>query len=140
MHKFVLYVIISFGFTFFNYAQSTSELRSQLKFCKQESGKFEKDLATYKSLLEIQGEQILELKIKIQDQESKIKNLTAENNNLDEVSIKLLELGMEYEADGKHKEAIQIYKLLMRSYPHSMDSISAKMKIIELQKKKEAKK
>ena len=136
MHKFILSLIISIGFTFSSYSQTTSELRSQLKYCKQESGKFETDLATYKGLLEIQGTQILELKTKIQEQESKIKNLTAENQNLEEVSIKLLELGMEYEAAGKHVEAIQIYKLLMRSYPHSMDSISAKMKIIELKKKK----
>ena len=133
----ILLVILSIGY-FSVFSQSVSDLKSQLKFCKQESGKFESDLATYKSLLEIQGDQILELKLQLQEQESQIKNLEAKNENLEAISIDLLELGMGYEENGKTEEAIEIYKLLMRSYPHSMDAISARMKIIDLKKKKKA--
>ena len=137
MQKFGFFIALIIG-SLSVFSQSVGDLKSQLKFCKQESGKFEKDLATYKSLLEIQGDQILELKIQLQDQESEIKNLEAQNKSLEAVSLSLLELGMGYEEDGKTEEAIEIYKLLMRNYPHSMDSISAKMKIIELKKKKKA--
>ena len=138
MTKLALFIALTISFITVNFSQSVGDLKSQLKFCKHESDKFESDLATYKSLLEIQGDQIMELKLRIQDQESEIKNLEAENANLEAVSIRLLELGMRYEEEGKAEEAIEIYKLLMRNYPHSMDSISAKMKIIELKNKKKA--
>ena len=138
MTKIALFITFTFGFITINFSQSMGDLKSQLKYCKQESGKFERDLTTYKSLLEIQGEQILELKLQIQDQKSTIKNLQAENESLEAISLSLLELGMGYEENGKTEEAIEIYKLLMRSYPHSMDAISARMKIIDLKKKKKA--
>ncbi len=117
------------------YSQNISNLKSQLSYCKQESAKFEKDLNSYKGYLEIQGSQIRELKETIQNQESEIRNLKAKNEQLEGVSITILELGIKYEEQGKTEEAIEVYKLLMRNFPHSMDAISARMKIIEMKRK-----
>jgi hypothetical protein len=41
---------------------------------------------------------------------------------------------------GNFEEAIQIYKLLMRNYPSSMEAIASRLRVIELKKKPTAKK
>jgi tetratricopeptide (TPR) repeat protein len=122
------------------FSQSADILKTQLDYCKKESAKFEKNLDSYKQLLEIQGGQIMELKTTIQDQESEIKNLKSLNERLESVSIELLELGHSYEEMGNFEEAIQIYKLLMRNYPSSMEAIASRLRVIELKKKPTAKK
>ena len=117
------------------YSQSNEVLKSQLAYCKKESAKSEASLETYKTLLEIQGTQIMELKTTIQAQEVTINNLKTENTQLQSVAMSLLELGAKYEELGKFQEAIEIYKLLMKSYPSSMEAIASKLKIIDLKKR-----
>ena len=121
--------IIAIGASSTLFSQTTANLKSQLAYCKSESNKFETDLAKYKDLLEIQGGQITELKLKIQDQENQIKNLTDENKELKNAALSLLQLGIDFEEEGKYKEAIEIYKLLIRSYPSSIQAVSSKLNI-----------
>ena len=128
------------GCVFSGFSQSAEILKTQLDFCKKEGAKLEKSLDSYKQLLEIQGGQIMELKTTIQEQESEIKNLKTLNDRLESVSIELLELGHTYEDMGNFEEAIQIYKLLMRNYPSSMEAIASRLRVIELKKKPTAKK
>ena len=133
-----LIIALAFGISSFAInAQSNSTLKSQLAFCKQESAQLESNLTKQKQLLEIQGGQIKELKVKVQDQEIEIKNLKYENEHLQTVALGLLDLGMSYEEDGKTKEAIEIYKLLIKSYPTTLEAVASKLRIIDLIKKKE---
>ena len=133
-----LIIALAFGISSFAInAQSNSTLKSQLAFCKQESAQLESNLTKHKQLLEIQGGQIKELKVKVQDQEIEIKNLKYENEHLQTVALGLLDLGMSYEEDGKTKEAIEIYKLLIKSYPTTLEAVASKLRIIDLIKKKE---
>lgn len=117
------------GLASFGFCQSTSTLRSQIAFCKQESEKLELNLDKYKNLLEIQGAQINELKTQVQSQESEIKELTYENEQLKKAALSLLDMAVDFEEKGKLEEAIEVYKLLIRSYPGSMESISSRMKL-----------
>lgn len=117
-------------------AQTNATLRSQLEFCKTESAKIESDLTRYKELLEIQGKQITELKYEIQNKESKIKNLESENTELKNATLSLYALGEQFEANGEHKAALQVYKLLIRSYPTSLEAVSSKMNIRSIAQKK----
>ena len=117
-------------------AQSNTTLKSQLAFCKQESAQLDLNLTKYKDLLEIQGEQIKELKIKVQDQEIEIKNLKYENEHLQTVAIGLLDLGIAYEEEGNSKAAVEIYRLLIKSYPTTLEAVASKLKIIDINKKK----
>jgi len=130
-------LIISLFAIIKSYAQNAEILRSQLDYCKKESAKMEASLDTYNTLLEIQGGEIQELKTTVQNQETEIKNLKSENERLNLVAIELLNLATTYENLGKYQEAIEVYKLLIRSFPSSMESISAKLKIIDLRKKEE---
>jgi tetratricopeptide (TPR) repeat protein len=116
-------------------AQTAETLRSQLDFCKKESVKMESTIETYKKLLEIQGSDIQTLKTTVQSQETEIKNLKLENERLTAVSIELLNLASTYESLGKYQEAIEIYKMLIRTYPSSMEAISARLRVIDLKKK-----
>lgn len=117
------------------YAQSYNTLKSQLDFCKTESEKIESDLLRYKELLEIQGKEITSLKYEIQDKESTIKNLESENKELKNAALSLYSLGEDFESQGKLKEALQVYKLLIRSYPASLQAVSSKMNIKNIAQK-----
>lgn len=127
--------LLFLGFIHLVSAQSAETLKHQLEFCKKESAKNESTIETYKTLLEIQGKQISDLKITVQAQEIEINNLKSENEKLQTVALDLLELGNTYEEMGKFQEAISIYKLLIKSYPSSMEAIASKLKVIELKKK-----
>lgn len=117
------------GLASLGFCQSTSTLRSQIEFCKQESEKLEFNLDKYKNLLELQGIQINELKLQIQSQETEIKQLTYENNQLKNAALNLLDMAVGFEQKGKLEEAIEVYKLLIRSYPGSIESISSRLKL-----------
>lgn len=127
--------LLFLGFIQFVTAQSAETLKHQLDFCKKESAKNESTIETYKTLLEIQGKQISDLKVTVQAQEIEINNLKSENEKLQTVALDLLDLGNTYEEMGKFQEAISIYKLLIKSYPSSMEAIASKLKVIELKKK-----
>jgi len=119
------------------FSQTNSELKSQLEYCKEESQTLEADLDKYKKLLEIQGEEIAQLKTTLQEKESEIQNLKDENQELKMAAESLLELGIKFEEEGKYEEALEIYKLLMKSYPSSIEALSSKLKIIDIKNKKE---
>jgi tetratricopeptide (TPR) repeat protein len=134
----VLATVLIFGGSTISLAQTNEMLKSQLDYCKKESIKLEGTIETYKKLLEIQGADIQELKAVQQNQETQIKNLKAENDRLNSVALELLQLATDYEIKGNFAEAIEIYKLLITSYPSSMEAISAKLKVLDVRKKQQA--
>ncbi len=138
MNKILLLPIIFFANLAFSFGQSSENLRTQLEYCKKESAKSESNVDTYKKLLEIQGSQIMELKTKNQNLETEIANLKIANAKLESVSLELVELGTKYEELGKFQEAIEVYKLLIRSFPSSMQAIASKLRVIDLKKKEGA--
>ncbi len=138
MNKILLLPIIFFANLALSFGQSSENLRTQLEYCKKESAKFESNVDTYKKLLEIQGSQIMELKTKNQNLETEIANLKIANAKLESVSLELVELGTKYEELGKFQEAIEVYKLLIRSFPSSMQAIASKLRVLDIKKKEGA--
>ncbi|MCP4520476.1 MAG: hypothetical protein GY827_02075 [Cytophagales bacterium] len=133
--KLRLLLIFICGITFSSFAQDTYTLRTKLAYCKSEAERLEAELARYKGLLELQSQDVLDLKnqlIKLQDQ---IVILEEEKRQLKEVSVNMLLLAQRFEQDGNLDAALKMYKLLIKVYPTSLEAASSRIKLSELKPK-----
>lgn len=129
----VLFVFLSIGLI------TIAQKQSQLDYCRSEVANLEKEIGKYKTLLEIQNKNLLELKLRIVDLNRDIKVLNHEKNELNTVSEDLMELALKYESRGNYREAMDIYRMLIKKFPKSLDAAASKIKVVDLQKQKPSK-
>ncbi len=116
---------------------SIAQTKSQLNFCRQEAAKLEEEVDKYKELLEIQNDDLMELKLRLVDLNREIKILNHEKKELNRVSEALMELALKYEEREKYREAMDIYRILIKTFPTTLDAASSKIKVVDLREKSE---
>jgi TolA-binding protein len=130
MKKYVLAFVLFFvGFV------SLAQTQSQLNYCKLEAERLEKEVEKYKGLLEIQNADLMELKLRIVDLNREIKILNHEKKELNKVSESLMDLALKYEERGKFREAMDIYRILIKTFPTTLDAAASKIKVVDLKAK-----
>jgi len=130
MKKYLLIFTLSLmGFASF------AQTQSQLNFCRLEAEKLEKEVDKYKELLEIQNEDLMQLKLRIVDLNRDIKVLNHEKKELNRVSESLMDLALKYEGREKFREAMDIYRILIKTFPTTLDAAASKIKVVDLKEK-----
>ena len=130
MKKYLLiFTLILLGLT------SVAQMQSQLNFCRLEAAKLEKEVDKYKELLEIQNEDLMQLKLRIVDLNRDIKVLNHEKKELNRVSEALMDLALKYEERAKYREAMDIYRILIKTFPATLDAAASKIKVVDLRNK-----
>lgn len=135
--RFVLLIMMVVGLVWSSYGQSEiHNLRTKVAYCKSEAERLEAKLARYTDLMDMQNKEILELKQKMLGLKDEISQLEEEKARLEEVSLNMLYLAQRFEQDGNLEAALKMYKLLIKTYPSSLEATSSRIKISELQPKK----
>lgn len=113
----------------------SAQTASQLNYCRLEVKKLEKEVDKYKGLLKIQNQDLMQLKLKIVDSNTKIKLLNHEKKELNKLSDQLMDLALKYEDRGNYREAMDIYRMLIKNFPTSLDAAASKIKVSDLKNK-----
>lgn len=113
----------------------SAQTASQLNYCRLEVQKLEKDVDKYKGLLKIQNQDLMQLKLKIVDLNTEIKLLNHEKKELNKLSDQLMDLALKYEVRGNYREAMDIYRMLIKNFPTSLDAAASKIKVSDLKNK-----
>ena len=120
---------------FFAGFTSMAQTQSQLNFCRMEAENLEKEVDKYKGLLEIQNADLMELKLRIVDLNREIKILEHDKKELNKVSESLMDLALKYEQRGNFREAMDIYRILIKTFPTTLDAAASKIKVVDLKEK-----
>ena len=106
--------------------------QSKIDYCKEENAKLEADLQKHKGLLNLQTEEVQSLKLTIQENEITIVKLKQEIYDSNQVSVNMLNVALKLEKQGNYQAALEIYKVLIRSYPNSLEAAASRIQIIDL--------
>ena len=128
--------LLIFVLSFFGLV-SIAQTQSQLNFCRFEVEKLENEVEKYKGLLEIQNKDLMQLKLRIVDLNREIKILNYEKKELNRVSEALMDLALKYETREKYREAMDIYRILIKTFPTSLDAAASKIKVVDLKQRSE---
>ena len=133
----VFCLIITFlGSIYCSYAQSdVYNLQTKLAYCKSEAERLEVKVARYGDLMEMQNKEILAHKEQIIELKDQTVRLEEEKKKLEQVSLNMLELAQRFEEDGNLEAALKMYKLLISTYPTSLEATSSRIKVSELKPK-----
>lgn len=133
MRKFLLATGVFLVIQCIGFAQdSRSTLNSKIDFCNREVKQLEVELAKYKHLLDLQNTDIQDLKIRISELQQEIKVSEQENSDLRAISVVILNLARKFEKEGNYQSALEVYKLLIKTYPTSLEAASGKLKMDDL--------
>ncbi len=127
--------VVLLSLIFFNIsAQSDKYLKSKLNYCKTEVEQLEQKVSKYENLLALQTKEVQELKVKIQDKDMEIEQLERDKLKMIEVAVNMLNLALKFEQEGKYKEAMEVYKILIKSYPTTLEAAASRIKVTDLTK------
>lgn len=105
---------------------------SQLNYCKSEVEQLEKKIENLNKLMLAQSTEVFELKKQIIELRKVNKLTSQENEALKEVSVNMINIAIKFEQQAKYEEALQIYKLLIKSYPTSLEAAASRVQIEDL--------
>ncbi len=126
-------MLLLLGGSFYSFSQS--HLKHQVDYCKTEVENLEGEVKKLKGLLEVQNNDIMQLKSMIINKEKEIDALNERIDKLNDVSLDLMNLAINYESMGDYRKALEVYKLLIQNYPNSLETAASRLKIREMTKK-----
>lgn len=118
--------------TCFILLQVTFSQTSQVEYCKKENADLEKKLEHLNKLLEAENSASQVLKLEIVSLRDEIDNIKYELKEQDKAAVNLLNVALLFEKQQKFEEATEIYKLLIKTYPKSIEAIASNIYIQEL--------
>ncbi len=130
--RFVVLIIMFVGVVWKSQGQDYN-LRTKLAYCGSEVDRLEVQLARYTDLMGMQNKEVLALKQKMSELKDEIAFLEEENAKLKEVALNMYYLAQRFEEDNNLKAAVKMYKLLIKTYPTSLQATSSRIKVTELQ-------
>lgn len=135
--RFVLLIMMFLGITYCSFGQSqVHNLQTKLAYCKSEAERLEAKVTRYSDLMDMQNKEIIQLKEQIMELRDKVVRIEEEKKRLEEVALNMLYLAQRFEEDGNLEAALKMYKLLISTYPTSLEATSSRIKVSELQPKK----
>ncbi len=114
--------------------QSSDNLKSQIGYCKTENERLENDLKKLKGLLDLQTIDVQSLKQKIQDKDQVIIELQIDKYELQETAVNFINLALKFEKEGDYEAAMEVYKVLIKSFPSSLEAASSRIQVEDLRK------
>lgn len=134
--RFVLLIITFLGSIYCSLGQTdVYNLQTKLAYCKSEAERLEAKVTRYSDLMDMQNKEILTLKEQIIELKDQIVRLEEEKKRLEEVALNMLYLAQRFEEDGNLEAALKMYKLLISTYPTSLQATASRIKVSELQPK-----
>ena len=127
-----VFVIIFLASIVYVNSFAQSNLQHQVGYCKSEVERLEKEVDKLKMLLEVQNTELVDLKSLIIKKNREIESLNEEIDKLNSNSEYFLKLAAKLEEAGDYRNAMETYKLLIKCYPSSMESISSRLKVKEM--------
>ena len=115
-------------------AQTDKYLRSKLDYCKVEVASLEKKVVKYENLLNLQTKNVQGLKVSIQEKNTEIERLEREKQKLVDVAINMINLALKLEQEGNFQAAMEVYKILIKSYPKTLEASASRIKVVDLTK------
>ena len=112
-----------------------SNLKTQVDYCKSEVERLEAEETKLKGFLQVQNSEIMELKSLIMDKNREIENRDKEIKKLNENSEYFLQLAAKLEESGDYRNAMETYKLLIKCYPGSIETIASRLKVKDMTSK-----
>ncbi len=111
---------------------SRSVLISKLNYCSQEVEELEGKVQKYKQFLDLQTKEVQHLKQQLLEKEEEKTKVEIEKKELVEISLDILELAKKFERSGQPEAALEVYKLLIKVYPSSLEAASSRLKVDEI--------
>jgi tetratricopeptide (TPR) repeat protein len=115
-------------------AQSDKYLNSKLSYCRVEVSALEDKVSKYENLLNLQTKDVQGLKVTIQEKNIEIDQLKREKQKLVDVAVNMINLALKLEKEGKYQSAMEVYKILIKSYPKSLEASASRIKVVDLTK------
>lgn len=140
MSKWSIIVCLLLFFTSIQITKGQSHLKEQVAYCKHEVELLEAEVKKLKGLLQTQNKELMDLKMQIIAKGDEVDALQKQNDDLQMISVSLLNLGIKYEEEGDFRKSIEIYKLLIKNYPRSLEAAASRLKVHEIKKVNDAKK
>lgn len=131
----VLLIALFLGMSWSSFGQN-GNLKTKLSYCKSEAERLEAKVIRYGDLMDMQNKEILELKKEMSALRSKNEHLEEEKAELEQVALNMFYLAQRFEEDGNFQAAVKMYKLLIKTYPTSLEATSSRIKVSELKPKK----
>ncbi len=78
--------------------------------------------------------EVQELKTIIQDKDAVIVQLQIEKYELQQVAVNMINVALKFEKDGNYEAAMEVYKVLIKSFPNSLEAASSRIQIEDLRK------
>jgi tetratricopeptide (TPR) repeat protein len=94
----------------------------------------EKKVNKYEDLLNLQTKDVQGLKVKIQEKNVEIDQLKRDKQKLVDVAINMINLALNLEREGNYQAAMEVYKILIKSYPKTLEASASRIKVIDLTK------
>ena len=132
MRKFLLSAILLVSVPILG--QTSDNLKSQIGYCKTENERLENELKKLKGLLDLQTADVQGLKQKIQDKDQIIVELQIEKYELQEAAVNFINLALKFEKEGGYESAMEVYKVLIKSFPSSLEAASSRIQVEDLRK------
>lgn len=132
MRKFLLGTILLVSVPILG--QTSDNLKSQIGYCKTENERLENELKKLKGLLDLQTADVQGLKQKIQDKDQIIVELQIEKYELQEAAVNFINLALKFEKEGDYESAMEVYKVLIKSFPSSLEAASSRIQVEDLRK------
>ncbi len=129
-----LLIVASIFLSFEVWGQTQAQLKSQVQYCKSETERLESELEKHKGLLAMQTLEVQELKTIIQDKDAVIVQLQIEKYELQQVAVNMINVALKFEKDGNYEAAMEVYKVLIKSFPNSLEAASSRIQIEDLRK------
>lgn len=129
-----LLIVASIFLSFEVLGQTQAQLKSQVQYCKSETERLESELEKHKGLLAMQTLEVQELKTIIQDKDAVIVQLQIEKYELQQVAVNMINVALKFEKDGNYEAAMEVYKVLIKSFPNSLEAASSRIQIEDLRK------
>lgn len=129
-----LLIVASIFLSFEVLGQTQAQLKSQIQYCKSETERLESELEKHKGLLAMQTLEVQELKTIIQDKDAVIVQLQIEKYELQQVAVNMINVALKFEKDGNYEAAMEVYKVLIKSFPNSLEAASSRIQIEDLRK------
>lgn len=114
-------------------AQSTATLKAQIEFCRDEIVEKESKIKDYQEVMKKQHGEIVEAKKEINNLKKEITRLNTESDQLrienskkDAPAARYYKLAQKFEDRKQYQEAIELYNLIIDTYPHSSVAMNAR--------------
>ena len=111
------------------FSQSDKYLKSKLKYCNVEVTRLEGELEKYEQLLSLQTTAVQDLKTQVQDKDQEIEILKKEKFELEQIAVNIVNVALKLEKEGNMQGAMEVYKILIKSYPTSLEAAASRIRI-----------